>query len=57
MPLLGFKAQFVPAVENGLADLQGVVLEHLGRLRTLGLVDYPERGLVRAAAVLFLEGA
>jgi len=27
-----------------------------GRLRTLGLVTYPERGMVRAAPVLFLEG-
>lgn len=26
-----------------------------GRLRSLGLVEYPERGLVRARSILFLE--
>ena len=28
----------------------------LGRLRTLGLIEYPDRGRVRARDVLFLEG-
>jgi hypothetical protein len=30
---------------------------NLGALRSAGMIDYPDRGLVRAAAWLFLEAA
>lgn len=49
--------------KNELADQVGVsrtsggYFNNLGRLRTLGAIDYPERGTVRAAAILFPEKA
>lgn len=53
---------FPAAVENdelarraGYEPGGGAFQNPRGRLRSLGLVDYPERGKVRAAEVLFLE--
>jgi hypothetical protein len=48
--------------KSDLADRAGYALggafnNPLGRLRSLGLVDYPERGTARARDLLFLETA
>ena len=43
------------AARVGMAASGGGFRNPLGRLRTLGLIDYPERGQVVALPVLFLE--
>jgi uncharacterized protein len=37
----------------GVSPMSGSYANNLGRLRTLGVIDYPERGFVRADDVLF----
>lgn len=50
-----------PIAKDELADIVGVsrtsggYFNNLGRLRTLGAIDYPSRGQVAAAAILFPE--
>lgn len=41
----------------GVSPTSGGYFNNLGALRTLGLIDYPERGKAVALPVLFLEGA
>jgi len=43
------------AAKVGMELSGGGFRNPLGRLRTLGLIDYPERGQVVALPVLFLE--
>jgi hypothetical protein len=45
---LGAKAGYTNLTSKGFTNA-------IGRLRTLGLIDYPERGRVAAQSVLFLE--
>lgn len=45
------------AAAAGYAPSGGAFNNPTGRLRTLGLIDYPDRGLVVALPVLFLEAA
>jgi hypothetical protein len=45
------------AQKTGYSPDGGAFNNPRGRLRTLGLLTYPDRGMVRAAPVLFLEGA
>jgi len=44
------------AARSGYAPTGGAFANPRGRLRTLGLIDYPERGMLRARGLLFLEG-
>lgn len=44
------------AVATGQSPTSGGYFNNLGRLRTLGLIDYPRPGFVVAKAVLFLDG-
>jgi hypothetical protein len=45
------------AAENGYAGSGGAFLGTRSRLRTMGLVDYPSPGFVRAADLLFPDDA
>lgn len=44
------------AETTGQSPTSGGYFNNLGRLRSLGLIDYPSPGLVVAQSVLFLEG-
>ena len=37
----------------GVSRTSGGYFNNLGRLRTLGAIDYPQKGQVRAADILF----
>lgn len=52
-PAPASKAQLADAV--GQSPTSGGYFNNLGRLRSLGLIDYPSPGLVVAQSVLFLE--
>lgn len=43
------------AVATGQSPTSGGYFNNLGRLRSLGLIDYPRPGFVVAKSVLFLE--
>lgn len=45
------------ARQSGYEPGGGAFNNPRGRLRTLGLVDYPQKGMVKAASLLFLEAA
>lgn len=44
------------AEKVGQSPTSGSYFNNLGRLRSLGLIDYPQSGYVVASSVLFLEG-
>jgi hypothetical protein len=44
------------AAKAGYADGGGAFNNPRGRLRSLGLIDYPDKGMVVARPLLFLEG-
>ena len=44
------------AVQLGVSPTSGGYFNNLGRLRTLGAIEYPGRGMVKAADILWPEG-
>jgi hypothetical protein len=44
------------AVQLGVSPTSGGYFNNLGRLRTLGAIEYPSRGMVRAAEILWPVG-
>ena len=44
------------ADRTGYAESGGAFGNYLGRMRSMGIIDYPQKGMVSATNVLFPEG-